>query len=260
MGGGAGLAYGAPLRVATPTTQFAMPETNIGFAPDVGAQFYLTQLDGSIGAYIAVTGQTIYGRAVYELGLATHYVGKESLSGMIEAIKEVGEPTLESLASLLSNYSAPPPSNSSNEVSSKETPDAPSGLVGPVRVLLDQAFSRKTVSEIQVVLQKAIDDGKTPENVKAWAAEQFKVMKGRSPTGMKVALEGFKRAQKQQNLWLQLNDDLAMCQAFLVSFTSSTSQYRLYTPLLMIPTPLLAHSPFYSILPTKKWSEASKPF
>ncbi len=64
MGGGAGLAYPAPLRVATSTTEFAMPETKIGFSPDVGSNYYLAQLDGYIGAWMAVTAQSVYGRAV----------------------------------------------------------------------------------------------------------------------------------------------------------------------------------------------------
>jgi 3-hydroxyisobutyryl-CoA hydrolase len=41
-----------------------MPETGIGYAPDVGANYYLAQLDGYIGAWLAVTGQHIYGRTV----------------------------------------------------------------------------------------------------------------------------------------------------------------------------------------------------
>lgn len=64
MGGGAGVACPAPLRIATSTTNFAMPETAIGFSPDVGSSFYLTQLDGSIGAYLAITGDSVFGRAV----------------------------------------------------------------------------------------------------------------------------------------------------------------------------------------------------
>jgi hypothetical protein len=64
VGGGAGLSYPAPLRIATSTTNFAMPETAIGFAPDVGASFYLAQLDGAIGAYLGLVGESVHGRAV----------------------------------------------------------------------------------------------------------------------------------------------------------------------------------------------------
>ena len=64
VGGGAGIALPAPIRIATPRTHFAMPETKIGYSPDVGVSYYLAQLDGYIGAWLAVTGQDIFGRAV----------------------------------------------------------------------------------------------------------------------------------------------------------------------------------------------------
>lgn len=63
MGGGAGISMPAPIRVATPRTHFAMPETNIGYSPDVGVMYYLAQLDGAVGAWLAMTGQHIFGRA-----------------------------------------------------------------------------------------------------------------------------------------------------------------------------------------------------
>jgi len=41
-----------------------MPETKIGYCPDVGASFYLSRLDGELGTYLALTGEAIAGRAV----------------------------------------------------------------------------------------------------------------------------------------------------------------------------------------------------
>jgi 3-hydroxyisobutyryl-CoA hydrolase len=40
-----------------------MPETKIGFFPDVGASYYLTRLDGQIGTYLALTGTPLTGGA-----------------------------------------------------------------------------------------------------------------------------------------------------------------------------------------------------
>jgi len=54
----------APFRIATETTVFAMPETKIGYAPDVGANYFLNRLDGELGTYLALTGETLKGRAV----------------------------------------------------------------------------------------------------------------------------------------------------------------------------------------------------
>ena len=38
MGGGIGLASHAAIRIATPEARFAMPETRIGYSPDVGVR------------------------------------------------------------------------------------------------------------------------------------------------------------------------------------------------------------------------------
>lgn len=58
------MAAPAPFRVATEKTVYAMPETKIGYCPDVGASYYLSRLDGEIGTYLALTGSTLTGRAV----------------------------------------------------------------------------------------------------------------------------------------------------------------------------------------------------
>lgn len=64
VGGGVGLSGMAPFRIATETTEFAMPETKIGYSPDVGANYFLNRLDGEIGTYLALTGESLKGRAV----------------------------------------------------------------------------------------------------------------------------------------------------------------------------------------------------
>ena len=61
MGGGLGLAAGADIVVATETTRMAMPETRIGFFPDVGGTGWLfTKCPPGYPEYLALTG--------YELG------------------------------------------------------------------------------------------------------------------------------------------------------------------------------------------------
>lgn len=64
MGGGVGLAINAPFRIATEKTVYAMPETKIGYAPDVGASYFLSRVDGELGTYLGLTGEDIRGRAV----------------------------------------------------------------------------------------------------------------------------------------------------------------------------------------------------
>jgi 3-hydroxyisobutyryl-CoA hydrolase len=61
MGGGVGLSIHAPFRIATENTVFAMPETTIGFFPEVGATFFLPRMDGELGTYLALTSEQLRG-------------------------------------------------------------------------------------------------------------------------------------------------------------------------------------------------------
>jgi len=70
MGGGVGLSLHAPFRIATENTVFAMPETTIGFFPDVGGSFFLPRMDGEMGTYLALTSEQLKGVDVlYDLSL-----------------------------------------------------------------------------------------------------------------------------------------------------------------------------------------------
>ena len=70
MGGGVGLSVHAPFRIATEKTVFAMPETTIGYFPDVGGSFFLPRLDGQVGTYLALTSEQLKGpNVLYGLSL-----------------------------------------------------------------------------------------------------------------------------------------------------------------------------------------------
>ncbi len=43
-------------------TVFAMPECAIGLFPDVGANYFLNRLPGSLGMYLALTGARLNGK------------------------------------------------------------------------------------------------------------------------------------------------------------------------------------------------------
>ena len=45
-------------RVASEHAMFAMPETAIGFFPDVGASYFLPRLPGAVGTYLALSGSS----------------------------------------------------------------------------------------------------------------------------------------------------------------------------------------------------------
>ena len=64
VGGGAGISVHGRFRVATENTLFAMPETAIGFFPDVGGSFFLSRL-GPFGTYLGLTGKRLAGSDVW---------------------------------------------------------------------------------------------------------------------------------------------------------------------------------------------------
>ena len=59
MGGGAGVSVHGRYRLADTDLAFAMPETGIGFVPDIGSSFFLSRCPGEIGTYLALTGARI---------------------------------------------------------------------------------------------------------------------------------------------------------------------------------------------------------
>jgi enoyl-CoA hydratase/carnithine racemase len=89
MGGGLGLAAGADLVVATETTRMAMPETRIGFFPDVGGTGWLfTKCPRGYPEYLALAGYELLGAECVRLGLATHLVDSVRLPELREALKD----------------------------------------------------------------------------------------------------------------------------------------------------------------------------
>lgn len=61
VGGALGLIVHGPFRIATEKTIFATPEVSLGAFLNSGSSFYLSRLDGEIGAYLALTGHRLEG-------------------------------------------------------------------------------------------------------------------------------------------------------------------------------------------------------
>lgn len=82
MGGGVGISIHGSHRVATDRILFAMPETGIGFFPDVGGTYFLPRLPDALGYYLGLTGARIKVDDCMALGLVTHKV----MSAMFDEI------------------------------------------------------------------------------------------------------------------------------------------------------------------------------
>jgi enoyl-CoA hydratase len=87
MGGGMGLAMHGAYRVVTERATLAMPETMIGFFPDVGGTHTMARLPGGIGLYLGLTGARVDAADALYCGLATHFLPAEELGAFEAALR-----------------------------------------------------------------------------------------------------------------------------------------------------------------------------
>ena len=90
MGGGLGISMFARARWTTERSQVAMPETIIGFFPDVAATYLLSRAPGETGTHVALTGATFGGADAVHLGLADAVVDHSDLPRLIKAVAAGG--------------------------------------------------------------------------------------------------------------------------------------------------------------------------
>ncbi|MGB6118686.1 MAG: enoyl-CoA hydratase/isomerase family protein [Mesorhizobium sp.] len=92
MGGGVGLSFHGSHRVVGEKALFAMPETGIGFFPDVGGSHLLSRIAGGFGMYLGLSGARIGPGDMLKSGLATHAVKSDDLAAIEAGISETGDP------------------------------------------------------------------------------------------------------------------------------------------------------------------------
>ncbi|KAH9060014.1 ClpP/crotonase [Lactarius vividus] len=201
FGGGFGLVVPAPFRVATEKCAVSMPETKIGFFPDVGASYYLSRLDGQIGTYLALTGTSLSGRAVFEHGLATHYIPSARVPLLLESLAGLEKPTFAQVNEAIEDLHY-----------DREPSDTVVPLSGEIRVALDSAFSQGTVKGIISALQTYVTSGTTAKVVQ-WAKDTLSMLEERSPTSLEVALAAIRKG-KSLDLLESFKMELAIAAAF----------------------------------------------
>ena len=86
MGGGLGISVHGHFRIVTENSMLAMPESRIGFFPDVGGSFILPRLPYRSGYWLGLTGASVKGYEAVLTGLATHLVPASEMEALIAAI------------------------------------------------------------------------------------------------------------------------------------------------------------------------------
>ena len=189
MGGRVGISINSLIRIATDNTVFAMPETSIGYFPDVGAAYFLTRIfnkEASIGLYCGLIGHRLIGNECLRAGAATHFVKKENLEMVKKIIIEYGLNAEDEVIELnnLENIIAPycDVVYSPEEFSFKDSE------------LIKRIFLFDTLECIFTRLNQLILSDEESEYNKGWARETISQLNRMSPQGFLIFFEYAKRA------------------------------------------------------------------
>ncbi|MGW6406713.1 enoyl-CoA hydratase/isomerase family protein [Streptomyces vinaceus] len=169
MGGGVGLSAHGSVRVVTERSRVAMPETGIGFVPDVGGTHLLARAPGELGTHLALTGAAVGAADALLCGLADHFVPAARLPELTAALAVA--PAHEATT----RFARPP---------------APGQLAG-WRDWIDRCYAADTVEEIVERLSAEGDPA---------AKEAAETILSKSPTSLKVTLAAVRRARGLESL------------------------------------------------------------
>ncbi|XP_037069424.1 3-hydroxyisobutyryl-CoA hydrolase, mitochondrial-like [Pollicipes pollicipes] len=170
MGGGCGMSVHGKYRVCTEKTMFAMPETAIGFFPDVGGAHFLPRLRGRLGLFLALSGYRLKGRDNLHAGISTHVCDSASLDDLVSEIAEAGASRLEAV---LDSYSQKAAFDAGKPFS-----------LAPHLATIDRCFASDSVPDILAALQA---DGSE------FATKIHATLVKMSPTAMVITTEQLRR-------------------------------------------------------------------
>lgn len=171
MGGGMGLAQAATLRVATGRSKIAMPETRIGFVPDVGATRFLSVMPAALELYVGLSGATLSGADAVRCGLADACVPDAWLATFEERLARIAP---DHVAERLREAFVP---------AENLMPKAPIDVRLPA---IERHFDpRRTVVEIVASLRAALDS-EPAEDQRAWLTATLEALTSYSPTMLNV--------------------------------------------------------------------------
>lgn len=173
MGGGIGLSVHGSHRVAGDRTLAAMPETAIGFFPDVGASWVLPRLEGEIGVYMALTGARLKAADALYAGIATHYVPSPQVPELVDALAAA-------------QWSGDPRTVTDRVLAGFAGDPGPAPLAES-QAAIDRCFAHDSIEAIFRALEA--EGG-------AWAQSTLETLSQRSPTSLKLTLAALRRGAR----------------------------------------------------------------
>lgn len=189
LGGGVGISAHGSHRLVTERTRSGMPETTIGFVPDVGGTYLLSRAPGQSGVHAALTGAHLGPAEAIYLGLADHLIDSTRSAELFEALETTP------VEAVLPAFIRP----------------APESELAAWRPWLDDAYGRPRVQDIVARLRELAAEGNGD------AARAAETLAGKSPTALAVTLESLRRARGLDSLEAALEQEYRVGLRFLGS-------------------------------------------
>lgn len=167
LGGGFGLAQACHIIVSSEKSRFAMPETAIGFFPDVAATHFLSRLD-DIGVYLATTGDQISSSDALYLDLIDYHVPSEQFEALQQTLVQAEHLTKESIGQMIAKFITHP------------TQSELSLLAENIR----KHFGFESLAEIENSLENETDT-----EYQAWASKVLNTLQQRSLIAKQASLK-----------------------------------------------------------------------
>lgn len=164
LGGGVGISAHGSVRIVTERTRVGMPETGIGFVPDVGGTFLLSRAPGELGTHLALTAGAVTGADAIAVGLADHFVPSEALADLAVALQT------RAAADAVAAFASAPPA---------------SALLDQ-RYWIDACYASDDAAEIVARLAASPVEA---------ARDAASAILAKSPTAVSVTLESLRRAR-----------------------------------------------------------------
>ena len=86
MGGGIGLTIHSDLIIADQTVNWAMPETSLGFVPDVGLGYFISKLPQAMGQYVGLLGARLYPDDLLRYGFCHMVINSKDYDELIKRL------------------------------------------------------------------------------------------------------------------------------------------------------------------------------
>lgn len=171
MGGGMGISQGATYRVVTERTRLAMPETGIGFFPDVGGSYFLSRCPGMMGSYLGVTGKSIQGEDAVFCDLADWIMPSQHINQLVMDFRAMRDevPIALQIEKLLKQHGA-----------TNQVPNAP---LKAIEASIRRTFASQNLHQIIQSLTQL----ESTSSAK-WSSEVLAKMDKNSPVAMAVTL------------------------------------------------------------------------